>query len=527
MAATRLLKIKINKGKSIARTLSERTDYAQNPEKATTLNINPAPDPFFGLENSNPIERIIKDNADYTANPSKTKGGDLVRGYMCDPRTVDEEFLLSKKEYEYLTSRDQKDKNVLAYHIRQSFKPGEITPELALEIGYQLGLRFTKGKHAFIVATHTDKAHVHNHLVFNSTALCHTRKFRDFWFSGLALQKVSDLLCIEHGLSVIENPGLSKGRNYHKWKGGDEPSYQDKLRQKIDEVLPSCSSFEEFLAAMRAVGYKVNDKRKHTTFLAEGQKKPTRLNTLRDDHTEEAIRRRIEEYMAARKSEKDDIVEDAAAGKTYVVKSTVKVSWLIDIQAKIQAGKGAGYEHFAHLFNIKEMAKTLMYLKEQGIESYDELVEKSADASAEFSAATADIKAVEARQKEIAELQRQIGTYGKTREVYNQYKLSGFNPDFYEKNRASIALNEAARKHFDSLKIKKLPKIAELKQEYAALQARKKKLYVGYHKLKEQSRELAVAKHNAQKILDIKLEEPMVPSHVSSRTGSKADAPEI
>jgi hypothetical protein len=513
VATTRLIAIHINKGKSIAKTLFLRTDYAQNPEK--TVNI-------------------VAANTAYAANPIKTHDGALVRGYECDPHTVDAEFLLAKKEYEYLTSRDQGERNVLAYHIRQSFKPGEITPELALEIGYELGLRFTKGKHAFIVATHTDKAHIHNHLVFNSTALCCTKKFRDFRRSGLALQKVSDLLCLEHGLSVIENPAPSKGRNYYKWLGNKEPSHQEKLRHKIDEILPHCNSFEEFLAAMQTAGYKVNDKRKHITFLGDGQKKPTRLNTLKGDHTEEAIRRRIEEYLVARRAGKSDNSDGAISANSanavttnIITSGTIKVSWLIDIQAKIQAGKGAGYEHFAHLFNIKEMAKTLMYLKEQGIESYSELAEKSATASVEFSNTTADIKSIEARQKEIAELQRQIGTYCKTRDTYNAYKRSGFDQNFYEKNRANIALHEAARKHFDSLGVKKLPKISELKQEYATLQAEKKKLYVNYHALKDKSRELLVAKHNAQRILDMEID--VQRSDVSRKTPTvpTAETPEI
>ena len=168
MAATRLIALHINKGKTIAQCLRDRTDYAQNP--------------------------------------GKTEKGELVSGYECDPMTADEEFLLAKRQYLHITGRRQQN-DVIAYQIRQSFKPGEITPEEANRVGYELGLRFTKGKHAFLVATHTDRAHIHNHIVFNSTSLDCKRKFRDFHNSGLALQKVSDIICVEHGLSIIEkNP---------------------------------------------------------------------------------------------------------------------------------------------------------------------------------------------------------------------------------------------------------------------------------------------------------------------------------
>ena len=164
MAATRLIALHAGKGRSVARSLNDRTDYAKNPEK--------------------------------------TAKGELVTSYGCDPYTVDEEFMLQKREYYQKTGRSQQN-DVIAYQIRQSFKPGEVTPEEANRLGRELAMRFTKGKFAFIVATHTDRAHLHNHIVYNSVSMDGTKKFRDFRRSGLALQKVSDLICLENGLSVI------------------------------------------------------------------------------------------------------------------------------------------------------------------------------------------------------------------------------------------------------------------------------------------------------------------------------------
>lgn len=165
MVATRLITMHQNKGKSVAKSLSDRTDYAKNGEK--------------------------------------TENGQFISSYACQAESVDEEFMLSKREYERLTGRHPRG-NIIAYQIRQSFKPGEITPEEANQVGYETAMRFTKGNHAFIVATHTDKAHIHNHIIFNSTSLDCTHKFRDFFFAGLALQRLSDIICLEHGLSVIE-----------------------------------------------------------------------------------------------------------------------------------------------------------------------------------------------------------------------------------------------------------------------------------------------------------------------------------
>ena len=184
LAATRLIALHQNKGKSVAACLKSRTSYAQNPEK--------------------------------------TAGGALVSSYGCSPLTVDEEFLLSKRQYEQSTGRSQKN-NVIAYQIRQSFKPGEITPEEANKVGYELAMRFTKGKHAFIVATHTDRQHIHNHILYNSTSLDGSRKFRDFWLSGLAVQRLSDVICLEHKLSVIETKPYCAAKTYSLPAQGEQP----------------------------------------------------------------------------------------------------------------------------------------------------------------------------------------------------------------------------------------------------------------------------------------------------------------
>ena len=452
MATTWLKPLHVNKGKTIARTLELRTDYASNP--------------------------------------GKTEGGELVAGYACDPRTVDEEFLLAKREYDYITGRDQGNRNILAYHTRQSFKPGEITPQEALEVGYELAMRFTKGTHAFVVGVHTDRKHIHCHIIFNSTALDCTRKFKNFWNSSFALRRLSDLICAEHGLSVIENPKPSPGRDYAKWLSDGKPlPHKEILKRKIDELVPSCAAFDDFLAKLKADGYEVNTKRKHVSVKALGWEKNLRLDTLGGDYTEAAIRARL------------GMVKVRTSGGESGTHT--RVSLLVDIQAKLQSGKGAGYAQWAKVFNLKEAAKTLIFLKENGIDSYEDLKKKSSSASGDFAARTKRIREIEMRQKEIAELQKQIGTYGKTRDIYAKYKASGWDRGFYDIHAADIILHRAAKKYFDELGMKKLPSINQLKQEYAALTAERKTLYADYHKLKDLSRELSTARANAERILGI------------------------
>ena len=441
------------------------------------------------IQKKKSVSYAIAKTIDYVKNPEKTDNGKLITSYECDSRMADAEFLLAKQEYEYITGRNQGKHNILAYHTRQSFKPGEITPEEANRIGYETAMRWTKGKHAFVVCTHIDRHHVHNHIIYNSTTIDCTHKFNNFRGSSFALRRLSDQICLEHGMSIIENPKPSKGRDYADWLGNKEPSGQQKLKWKIDEILPSCASFEDFIAAMKQAGYIANTKRKHISFLVPGQKKPTRLDTLKGEYTEAAIRERL---LGER------IITSSGDSGT---KSSV--SLLIDIQEKISAGKGGGYTQWAKVFNVKQAAKTLIFLQENGIGSYEELAQKASSISGDFAALTKKIKDIDSRLSEISELQKYIGTYGKTRDIYAKYKASGWDRNFYDIHVSDIILHRAAKKYFDGLGLKKLPKMAELKQEYATLAAEKKKLYSGYHSLKEKSHEWQIAKSNAAQILGI------------------------
>jgi hypothetical protein len=473
LATSWIKSLHVNKGKTIAQTLADRTDYAENP--------------------------------------GKTKLGALVTGFGCNPRTADEEFLLSKREYKFLTGRDNGAQNVLAYHVRQAFKPGEITPEEANAVGEELAQRFFKGKHAFIVATHIDRHHIHNHIVVNSTTLDCTRKFDNFLGSSFALRRLSDIICAEHGLSIIENPQPSKG-SYGDWLGDSKLlSWSDKLKQKIDELTPTCTTFEDFITTLKTAGYEVNDKRKHISVRAPGQKANRRLNTLDGDYTEAAIRARL------------GTVKVIATGSDSGVHT--RVSLLVDIQAKIREGKGSGYEQWAKIFNLKQAAKTLIFLQENGIDTYEDLKKNASSASGGFTALNTQIRDIENQQKAIAELQKQIGTYGKTRAVFDAYKKSGWSRKFFDEHAADINMHRTAKRYFDEHGHKgKLPSINALKQEWATLNTEKKRLYADYHKQKDNARELATAKYNADIILGVKKTEQ---NRETARENVQHNSPEL
>ena len=429
--------------------------------------------------------------ADYVKNPEKTNGGDLVTAYQCNPSIADQEFLFSKRQYAAITGTEQKGNDVIAYHLRQSFKPGEIAPELANKIGYELAMSLTKGKHAFIVCTHVDKHHIHSHIVFNSTAIDCTRKFRNFWRSSFAVRRISDMLCLENGLSVIAEPKPSRG-SYGAWLGeGKPPTVRGQLEQIIDTALgQGCKDFDSFLAAMKAAGAE-GKRGKHLAFKIPNGKRFVRSDSLGDDYTEAAIMERI--------SGKRIVAPKAKAA----VKS--KPNLLIDIQTKMQQANSPGFERWAKIFNLKEMARTVIYLQENGLTDLGEL-ERACDAAVQkFNDLGDQMKAAERRMKDISELQRQIGTYGKTQEIYAQYrKLTDRKKEkFYEQHSSEITACQAAKRYFNSLGLKKLPSMQSLKQEYAVLQAEKKKRYPEYRQAKEKMIELLTAKNNVERILGL------------------------
>lgn len=439
--------------------------------------------------------RPIEDVLDYVENPEKTRNGELICSFNCDSRTADSEFNLSKRQYKQLTGRDLSGKDIIAYHTRQSFFPGEVTPEEAMQIGYELAIRWTKGNHSFVVCTHIDKAHVHNHIIYNSTTLDCQRKFRNFLGSSFALRRVSDILCVEHGLSIVKNPKPSRG-SYATWLGEDRPlSFQEKLRQAIDTALEKKpADFDAFLSAMEAAGYEVK-RGKYLAFRAPGQKSFTRCRekTLGEDYTEDAIHERISGRRMPRRRSSVDV-------------NIPKLNMIIDIQQKLQAGKGEGYARWAKVHNLKAMAKTLIYLQEHGLTDYDVLAEKTAAASERFHTLGDRLKELETALTDNASLQKNIVNYSKTRQTYTDYRKAGYSKKFRSEHEADIILHQSAKQTFDDLgygKDKKLPTVASLRAEYATVLTEKKAVYAEYQKAKTEMRELLVVKSNADRILDV------------------------
>ena len=441
--------------------------------------------------------RAISDIIDYVANPKKTDNGRLITGYACDSRTADAEFLLAKRQYIAATGRVRGADDVIAYHVRQSFRPGEITPEEANRLGVEFAKRFTKGNHAFVVCTHIDKSHIHNHIIWSSVSLEYDRKFRNFWGSTKAVRQLSDTICIENGLSIVENP-KPHGKSYNKWLGTQaKPSHRELLRQAIDRAMErGPEDLEALLKLLQEAGFSAKRRGKDIAFRAPGWKNVVCLKTLGDGYGEADL-------CAALTGKHKHVPARRAAPAPAVP----KVNLLVDIQAKLQAGKGAGYARWAKVFNLKQMAQTMNYLSENNLLEYAILEEKAAAATAHHNELSAQIKAAEKRMAEIAVLRTHIVNYAKTREVYVAYRKAGYSKKFREEHEEEILLHQAAKDAFDEMGVKKLPKVKELQTEYAKLLEEKKKTYAEYRRSREEMRELLTAKANVDRVLKMEVEQ--------------------
>ena len=444
LAATRLIPMRKNKGKSIGACLHNHTSYIQNPDK--------------------------------------TEQGELVSSYQCSPLTVDEEFLLTKRLYEQTTGRSQKS-DVIAYQVRQSFKPGEVTPEEANRIGYEFAERFLKGKHAFIVATHIDRAHIHNHIIYNSTALDGTRKFKNFWLSTFAVQRLSDLICLEHQLSTIEYKPYRERQKRTLYP--PKESNRDRLCGIIDSILAEKpKDYEDFLQKLEQQGYEVK-RGKYTSVKGARQKRFIRFKTLGAGYSEDELQAVIAGKTEHRPRQTQPFQEPP-------------FQLLVDIQAKLSEGKSEGYARWAKRYNLKEISKTLIFLQENKIGSIEEMQERVNAATARYHELGDSIKAAEQRMAEIAVLRAHIVNYARTRPVYDAYRKAGYSKRFLEAHREQITLHKAAKAAFDETSLKKLPKVKELDAEYAALLSQKKAAYPAYRKARDEMQELKKAQKNVE-----------------------------
>lgn len=422
MATTRIIPMHINKGKTIAQCMKARLDYVKNP--------------------------------------AKTAGGELISSYACTPQTADQEFLLSRNTYLANTGRHIRNE-IIAYQLRQSFKPSEVTPEEANRIGYELASRYLKGEHAFIVATHTDRHHIHNHIVFCAISLDCTHKFKDVSHSWKDLSWLSDEICREHRLSVVTED-RDKAVTYDQWLGDNKPpSYRDALRIMLDTALRmQPDGFDALMQMMEEIGCLIK-RGAHISIKPPNGKRYVRLDSLGTEYSEAALTRTLAgQHVHTPKVPK---------GKY----SRSQIELYIDIEAKLRAGRGKGYERWALRHNTDAIAQSMIYLKENHFDSYEMLEDTIQELTGKRNELKARIRASQARMKDISEQKKAILTYRRTKSVYAQYRESGWAPAFYNAHAKEIESHKAAEQVYQKAN-GQLPTLAKLSSEYDLLLQQKR-----------------------------------------------------
>ena len=419
----------------------------------------------------------------YILNPEKTDEKLLVSSYGCASETAAREFEWTRKIAE---QKGMNPVRIIARHVIQSFEIGEVTPELAHEIGKQFADEILEGKYEYVLTTHIDKDHVHNHLIFNAVDFVNYHAYKSYKRIYYDMREVSDRLCKENGLSVIP-PSQNKGMSYKEYTEAKRgTSWKQKLKQTIDRLVITAKDYDDFLRLMQEAGYEIKTG-KYISFRAEGQERFTRSKTIGENYTEERIKERIA-GRTPRRSQRQ---------------ATPKgISLIGDIQARIRLIDSKGYEHKAKLTILKEAARTLNYLTENNLLQYADLEKKVEDVHSSYDRTGKELKGVEARLREVQPLIKNISNYQRLKPVYDAFQKAKDKSGFKAKHEAELVIFEAARSTLLAMQgDEKLPSLKTLQAEQQRLLEEQQRLYDERVKLKKEVKQIETIKSNVDTFL--------------------------
>ena len=419
----------------------------------------------------------------YILNPEKTDEKLLVSSYGCASETAAREFEWTRKIAE---QKGMNPVRIIARHVIQSFEIGEVTPELAHEIGKQFADEILGGKYEYVLTTHIDKDHVHNHLIFNAVDFMDYHAYKSYKRIYYDMREVSDRLCKENGLSVIP-PSQNKGMSYKEYTEAKRgTSWKQKLKQTIDRLVITAKDYDDFLRLMQEAGYEIKTG-KYISFRAEGQERFTRSKTIGENYTEERIKERIA-GRTPRRSQRQ---------------ATPKgISLIGDIQARIRLIDSKGYEHKAKLTILKEAARTLNYLTENNLLQYADLEKKVEDVHSSYDRTGKELKGVEARLREVQPLIKNISNYQRLKPVYDAFQKAKDKPGFKAKHEAELVIFEAARSTLLAMQgDEKLPSLKTLQAQQQRLLDEQQRLYDERAKLKKEVKQIETIKSNVDTFL--------------------------
>ena len=419
----------------------------------------------------------------YILNPEKTDEKLLVSSYGCASETAAREFEWTRKIAE---QKGMNPVRIIARHVIQSFEIGEVTPELAHEIGKQFADEILGGKYEYVLTTHIDKDHVHNHLIFNAVDFVDYHAYKSYKRIYYDMREVSDRLCKENGLSVIP-PSQNKGMGYKEYTEAKRgTSWKQKLKQTIDRLVITAKDYDDFLRLMQEAGYEIKTG-KYISFRAEGQERFTRSKTIGENYTEERIKERIA-GRTPRRSQRQTTPKG--------------ISLIGDIQERIRLIDSKGYEHKAKLTILKEAARTLNYLTENNLLQYADLEKKVEDVHSSYDRTGKELKGVEARLREVQPLIKNISNYQHLKPVYDAFQKAKDKPSFKAKHEAELVIFEAARSTLLAMQgDEKLPSLKTLQAEQQRLLDEQQRLYDERAKLKKEVKQIETIKSNVDTFL--------------------------
>ena len=419
----------------------------------------------------------------YILNPEKTDEKLLVSSYGCASETAAREFEWTRKIAE---QKGMNPVRIIARHVIQSFEIGEVTPELAHEIGKQFADEILGGKYEYVLTTHIDKDHVHNHLIFNAVDFVDYHAYKSYKRIYYDMREVSDRLCKENGLSVIP-PSQNKGMGYKEYTEAKRgTSWKQKLKQTIDRLVITAKDYDDFLRLMQEAGYEIKTG-KYISFRAEGQERFTRSKTIGENYTEERIKERIA-GRTPRRNRRQTVPKG--------------ISLIGDIQERIRLIDSKGYEHKAKLTILKEAARTLNYLTENNLLQYADLEKKVEDVHSSYDRTGKELKGVEARLREVQPLIKNISNYQRLKPVYDAFQKAKDKPGFKAKHEAELVIFEAARSTLLAMQgDEKLPSLKTLQAEQAQLFEEQERLYAERNRFKKEAKQIETIKSNVDTFL--------------------------
>ena len=419
----------------------------------------------------------------YILNPEKTDEKLLVSSYGCASETAAREFEWTRKIAE---QKGMNPVRIIARHVIQSFEIGEVTPELAHEIGKQFADEILGGKYEYVLATHIDKDHVHNHLIFNAVDFVNYHAYKSYKRIYYDMREVSDRLCKENGLSVIP-PSQNKGMGYKEYTEAKRgTSWKQKLKQTIDRLVITAKDYDDFLRLMQEAGYEIKTG-KYISFRAEAQERFTRSKTIGENYTEERIKERIA-GRTPRRNRRQTVPKG--------------ISLIGDIQERIRLIDSKGYEYKAKLTILKEAARTLNYLTENNLLQYADLEKKVEDVHSSYDRTGKELKGVEARLREVQPLIKNISNYQRLKPVYDAFQKAKDKPSFKAKHEAELVIFEAARSTLLAMQgDEKLPSLKTLQAEQAQLFEEQERLYAERNRLKKEAKQIETIKSNVDTFL--------------------------